>query len=63
MDAPQPPISTLTPAQTDSEIIDYTYSKGKKLYALVTMKLSIPLMAIQFGNPLGIHPATSTLAC
>ena len=32
----------LTPAKADNEIIDYTSSKGKKLYALATMKLSIP---------------------
>ena len=42
MSVVQAPKFALTPAQADNEIIDYTSSEGKKLYALATMKLSIP---------------------
>ena len=51
MSVVQAPKSALTPAQVDNKIIDYTSSEGKKLYALATMKLSIPFD----GNPANLE--------
>lgn len=53
MAAIQVPTFALTPVLADNKIIIYTFSKGKKLCAFVTTKLSIPFG--DFPSDLNLH--------